>query len=245
MGRAAKWVLTVVGALGITLMAMQNCSQVEFEQLQSDELRKISDENAFVVGTRPVQLENSYQSDESGSESTPNLPDEAAEVEPPGNDTADGGTTDVGGVTESTPPAPEGGILACGQLEVQDIIIDITSIEVRVRDGEKYQLNIGSGPADLLDLARGIDFVPDRNMDLQEMRVILGEENYVLTNNGQTYPLKSQSQQNAGLLVKIDGKQELIKDVTYHLTMLFEPEFHIKSGGGECILHPNVTATLQ
>lgn len=260
MGRTAKWIVMVLGVVGLTLMAMQNCSPVEFAQIQDDQMRKISEENAFVVGTQQVNLNEAYQDNTPEIES-PGSPTD--ETEASGSDIQTDVTSEepqetVNSPTEDSTVAPtiveteattapmgESPVLACGQLEVQDIIIDIQSIDVKVSGSERYQLNIGSGPADLLDLARGIDFIPDRNMKVIEMRVMLGEENYVLTSNNQTYPLTSQSQQNAGLLVKVEGREELIKDVTYHLTLVFDPQFHVKAGGGECILHPNVRATIQ
>lgn len=208
-----------LGTVALVLGAMQNCSQVDFEAVQEQaKAAKSSSNNIFDVGSEPVQLAEDENLNDEGSESDPE---------------------DEMGVSA------EAGTLACGSLQVRDVIIDILSIEVFVDGGQTYELNIGSGPADLLDLANGIDFVPDRNLSIQQLRIILGEENYVLTVDDEIYPLKTSNQQTSGLIALLGGRTDLAKDVTYHLSLDFDPQFQVKKSGSQCQLHPNVSARIE
>ncbi|MCB0407990.1 MAG: hypothetical protein KDD34_07295 [Bdellovibrionales bacterium] len=263
MGRTGLWVLSIVLILGATLFGMQNCSQVEFAELQKEgELKKISEENALIIEPQPVKADENTdnENDESGNVSeagdeggsagdvtqTPQQNSNESENPPAAEgDSSSHESGIVGSQDDDSGEESEEGVLACGDLHVKDIIIDIQSIDVKTKEGQSYQLNIGSGPADLLDLARGIDFIPEKNMRIANLRVRLGSENYILTTDEKMYPLRTQSQESAGLLVILNGHKELAKDVTYHLTMDFDPDFQVKKAGGECKLHPNVKATIE
>ena len=250
MGRTGRWILAVLATAGLILGAMQNCSQVDFEAVkQESEAAKSAANNVFVVGSEPVQLaEDSVDPDDSRS---PDGNSRESEDEAPGfvsqedaeNSTDQGSDDSSDGSSDDS--SDEAGTIACGSLQVRDVIVDILAIEVSVEQGQTYQLNIGSGPADLLDLANGIDFIPDRNLSISQLRILLGTENYVLTVEDQIFPLRTPNQQNSGLIALLDGRTDLAKDVTYHLTLDFDPQFQVKRAGDQCQLHPNVSARIE
>lgn len=219
MNRTGKWTLGVIVTAGLILGAMQNCSQVDFAELQKAQNSKISQGNVFVVGTEPIPFEEDS-----------NLTDNTEQ--------------DLNNSTNSE-FKNEGGTLACGGLQVRDVIIDILSVEAKMDNGQVYQLNIGGGPADLLDLANGIDFIPEKNLSINQLRIVLGEENYVLGVDDKVFPLRTPNQQNSGLIVLLNGRTELAKDVTYHLAIDFDPQFDVRSVGRDCQFHPNVTAIIE
>ncbi len=229
MGRTGKWIVAVLGTAGLILGAMQNCSQVDFKTIQEQvEAAPLATNNVLIVGSEPVQLAEDVNSD--------------------GGRPVDGGRNETSVAPtsgDSMGVVVERGTLACGALQVRDVIIDILSIEVSAGQGQTYQLNIGSGPADLLDLANGIDFIPDRNLSITQLRIMLGEENYVLTVDDEIYPLKTSNQQVSGLIALLGGRTDLAKDVTYHLSLDFDPRFQVKRAGAECQLHPNVSARIE
>lgn len=261
MGRTGKWILAILGTVGLVLGAMQNCSQVDFQAVQGEaEAAKTSANNVFVVGSEPVQLPDDDDTD-SDDDRTPDADSRvtASGGSGPSGDgdgdqgsegfvessTDDGSSEDGSSDGTSDDDSGDAGTLACGSLQVRDVIIDILAIEVRAGQGQTYQLNIGSGPADLLDLANGIDFIPDRNLSITQLRILLGSENYVLTVDDQIYPLQTTNQQNSGLIALLDGRTDLAKDVTYHLTLDFDPRFQVKRAGEQCQLHPNVSARIE
>lgn len=249
--------MAILGTVGLVLGAMQNCSQVDFQAVQQEaETAKTSANNVFVVGSEPVE----FPGDDSTDPDDDRTPDGDSRItdtgafsdgEQSGDDNVSGGSSGEGFVESSADDgssddsSTDAGTLACGALQVRDVIIDILAIEVRAGQGQTYQLNIGSGPADLLDLANGIDFIPDRNLSITQLRILLGSENYVLTVDDQIYPLQTTNQQNSGLIALLDGRTDLAKDVTYHLTLDFDPQFQVKRAGDQCQLHPNVSARIE
>lgn len=209
MGRTVNWILGIMATTGIALLAMQNCSRVDFDQYEKQaDLKRIEASNQLVVSSKVV------------------IEDEEGQL-------------------VEDPSFRNLKIVSCDELNVKDIIIDILGIEVKMSSGEAYQLEIGSGPADLFDLARGIDFIPNQTMTVVSLNVLLGSDNYVLTQDEKMFPLQSLNSKGNLLQAYLPGEMVIAKDVTYHLKMDFDPLFHVRQGDKGCGLHPNVRASIE
>lgn len=103
------------------------------------------------------------------------------------------------------------------------------------------------GPVNLLQLANGNDTLlgaADLTAGhLQQLRLLLGPNNYVVV-NGQRYALETPSAQQSGL--KLNISQEVADGITYRLLLDFDAGRSIhQTGNGRYMLKPVLRSSLQ
>ncbi|RYD90245.1 MAG: DUF4382 domain-containing protein, partial [Sphingobacteriales bacterium] len=103
------------------------------------------------------------------------------------------------------------------------------------------------GPVNLLQLVNDRDTLlggADLSAgSIQQVRLVLGSNNYVVT-NGQRYALETPSAQQSGL--KINVNQDITDGVTYRLVLDFDAGRSIhQTGNGRYMLKPVIRATMQ
>lgn len=128
----------------------------------------------------------------------------------------------------------------------QAVNIDLQAVEV-IGNGNTTLLNVNAGIYNLLDLSNGNDTLiamGSLNVDkVQQIRLILGPNNSVVTSAGITYPLKTPSAQQSGL--KLQVKQELQAGVAYHVLLDFDAaQSIVEQGNGDFSLKP-VIRTIE
>jgi hypothetical protein len=126
---------------------------------------------------------------------------------------------------------------------IQEVWIDVQQIEV-LMDGSGPVILNGSHPGlyNLLDLANGKDtLLADAELppgNISQIRLILGDNNFLVTRNGDQIALKTPSEQQSGLKVQVH--QEITGGILYHLTIDFNVAKSIVFAGnsGNVILKP-------
>jgi len=127
--------------------------------------------------------------------------------------------------------------------DVKEVWVDIQQVEVIVNDGAPVLLGgIHPGLYNLLALTNGKDtlladaFIPAGKVS--QIRLILGDNNYIVTSPGEKISLKTPSAQQSGLKVQIH--QDLTGGVLYRLTLDFDVARSIVVAGnsGNIILKP-------
>lgn len=123
--------------------------------------------------------------------------------------------------------------------DYQAVNIDVQSVQIHVEDnddpaGWQTLTLLRAGVYNLLDLVNGnsalltsANFPAGR---VSQIRLILGDDNSVVTRDGETYPLKVPSGQQSGLKLKINA--DLVADVTYQLVLDFDVAKSVKDHGG-------------
>jgi len=127
--------------------------------------------------------------------------------------------------------------------DAKEVWVDIQQVEVIVNDGAPVLLSgIHPGLYNLLALTNGKDtlladaFIPAGKVS--QIRLILGDNNYIVTSLGEKISLKTPSAQQSGLKVQIH--QDLTGGLLYRLTLDFDVARSIVVAGnsGNIILKP-------
>ena len=118
--------------------------------------------------------------------------------------------------------------------DVKEVWVDIQQVEVIVNGGAPVLLGgIHPGLYNLLELTNGKDtLLADALIPAgmtSQVRLILGDNNYVITRTGQKISLKTPSAQQSGLKVQIH--QDLAGGILYRLTLDFDAARSIVQAG--------------
>ncbi len=127
---------------------------------------------------------------------------------------------------------------------VKEVWVDIQQIEILMSDTSHPLILNGSHPGvyNLLDFSDGKDtLLADATIPpgtISQIRLILGDNNYIITTNGVRIPLKTPSAQESGLKVQIH--QEVSGGILYRLTLDFDAGRSIVKAGnsGNYLLKP-------
>jgi len=127
--------------------------------------------------------------------------------------------------------------------DVKEVWVDIQQVEVIVNDQAPVILG-GAHPGiyNLLDLTNGKDtlladaMIPAGN--ISQIRLVLGDNNYIVTHAGEKLPLKTPSAQQSGLKVQVH--QAVSGGILYRLILDFDVSRSIVQAGnsGNIILKP-------
>jgi hypothetical protein len=129
-------------------------------------------------------------------------------------------------------------------IEVQDIKINSTS---DAENGWVSLEGVRRGTYNLLDLVNGKDtLLADATIPsgrVQQIRLVLGKENYVKT-GGEMLKLETPSAQQSGL--KLNIHQDVVEGITYKLLLDFNVAKSVhQSGNGKYILKPTIRTVMQ
>lgn len=126
---------------------------------------------------------------------------------------------------------------------VKEVWVDIKEIKIRMGDsGEITLANSYPGVYNLLDLTNGRDTIlADAEIPagrISQIRLVLGNNNYIITKNNERIDLTTQSAQQSGLKVQI--QQDVTGGVLYRLILDFDAGKSIVKAGnsGKFILKP-------
>lgn len=124
--------------------------------------------------------------------------------------------------------------------------IDLQAVEI-TGNGVTTTLNVNPGIYNLLDFANGVDTLiatGSLTVDkVQQIRLILGPNNTIVTSAGITYPLKTPSAQQSGL--KLQVHQDLQAGVAYYVLLDFDAaQSIVEHGNGDYSLKP-VIRTIE
>ena len=132
--------------------------------------------------------------------------------------------------------------------DYEQVLVDVQAIEV-ILDGETHQLPVAEpGVYDLLELTGGVSALLVETVlpagKLSQIRLVLGEENSVVTTEG-TLHLTTPSAQQSGL--KLNVHQDLESGILYNFILDFNVDKSIieANNGDGLILRPVVRATLE
>lgn len=127
--------------------------------------------------------------------------------------------------------------------DIKEVWVDIRQVEIIVNNGDPYLLpGVHQGLYNLLDLTNGKDtlladaMIPTGN--ISQLRLILGDNNFLVSHSGEKLALKTPSAQQSGLKVQIH--QELSGGILYRLILDFDVARSIVQAGnsGNIILKP-------
>ncbi len=127
--------------------------------------------------------------------------------------------------------------------EIQEVWIDVKEVRINMKDTSWITLD-GAHPGvyNLLDLTDGKDtLLADAQIpagDISQIRLILGDNNYIITKNGEKIELTTPSAQQSGLKVQIH--EVVTGGVLYRLILDFDAGKSIVKAGesGKYILKP-------
>jgi hypothetical protein len=127
---------------------------------------------------------------------------------------------------------------------VKEVWVDIQQIEILMSDTTHPLILNGSHPGvyNLLDFSDGKDtLLADATIPpgtISQIRLILGDNNYIITNDGAKIPMKTPSAQESGLKVQVH--QEVSGGILYRLTLDFDAGKSIVKAGnsGNYLLKP-------
>jgi hypothetical protein len=127
---------------------------------------------------------------------------------------------------------------------VKEVWVDIQQIEILMGDTSKPIILNGSHPGmyNLLDFSDGKDtLLADATIPpgtISQIRLILGDNNYIITKDDVKIPLKTPSAQESGLKVQVH--QEVSGGILYRLTLDFNAGMSIVKAGnsGNYLLKP-------
>lgn len=131
--------------------------------------------------------------------------------------------------------------------DYEQVLVDVQAIEV-ILDGEAHELPVTQpGVYDLLELTGGVSAMLVETVlpagKLSQMRLILGEENSIVTETD-TIALKTPSAQQSGL--KVNVHQDLEERILYSFILDFNVDKSVVETPGEgLILKPVLRATLE
>jgi hypothetical protein len=150
------------------------------------------------------------------------------------NDKSTAGTTSRLQVSLTDGPDPS----------VKEVWVDIQQIEILMGDTTKPIILNGSHPGmyNLLDFSDGKDtLLADATIPpgtISQIRLILGDNNYIITMDGVKIPMKTPSAQESGLKVQVH--QPVTGGILYRLTLDFDAGKSIVKAGnsGNYLLKP-------
>lgn len=126
---------------------------------------------------------------------------------------------------------------------VKEVWVDIKEIKIRMGDsGEITLANSYPGVYNLLDLTNGKDTILANAEipagSISQIRLVLGDNNYIITKNDERIDLTTPSAQQSGLKVQI--QQDVTGGVLYRLILDFDAAKSIVKAGnsGQYILKP-------
>jgi hypothetical protein len=127
---------------------------------------------------------------------------------------------------------------------VKEVWVDIQQIEILMSDTTHPLILNGSHPGvyNLLDFSDGKDtLLADATIPpgtISQIRLILGDNNYIITKDGVKIPMKTPSAQESGLKVQVH--QEVSGGILYRLTLDFDAGKSIVKAGnsGNYLLKP-------
>ena len=127
---------------------------------------------------------------------------------------------------------------------VKEVWVEINQIEILMDDTTHPLILNGSHPGlyNLLDLTNGKDtLLADATIPagkISQIRLILGENNFLITQTGEKIALKTPSAQQSGLKVQVH--QEIAGGILYRLTLDFDVARSIVFAGnsGQVLLKP-------
>jgi hypothetical protein len=127
---------------------------------------------------------------------------------------------------------------------VKEVWVEVNQIEILMGDSSKPLILEGSHPGlyNLLDLTNGKDtLLADATIPagtISQIRLILGDNNYIVTKAGDKMPLKTPSGQESGLKVQIH--QDVTGGILYRITLDFDAGRSIVFAGnsGQVLLKP-------
>jgi hypothetical protein len=135
--------------------------------------------------------------------------------------------------------------------DYDQVVIDIKDVQINVStdSSEKWQSlsTVKGGSYDLLRLVNDDDTLL-ANSDiptgtLHQMRLVLGDNNYVVV-NGQNIPLQTPSAQQSGL--KLNVQQKITSGILYTITLDFDAAKSIvKTGNDKYILKPVIRTVFN
>lgn len=131
-----------------------------------------------------------------------------------------------------------------GNLSIKEVWVDVQQIEILPGDTSKPILLTGvhAGMYNLLELTNGKDtLLADASIpagSISQIRLILGDNNYIVTSTGEKLALKTPSAQQSGLKVQVH--QDVQGGSLYRLTLDFDVARSIVVAGnsGNIILKP-------
>ncbi|MDE3247947.1 MAG: DUF4382 domain-containing protein [Bacteroidota bacterium] len=131
-----------------------------------------------------------------------------------------------------------------GNVAIKEVWVDVRQIEIMPGDTSKPILLSGvhAGVYNLLELTNGKDtLLADASIpagSISQIRLILGDNNYIVTSTGEKLPLKTPSAQQSGLKVQVH--QDVLGGSLYRLTLDFDVARSIVVAGnsGNIILKP-------
>lgn len=131
-----------------------------------------------------------------------------------------------------------------GNVAIKEVWVDVRQIEIMPGDTSKPILLSGvhAGVYNLLELTNGKDtLLADASIpagSISQIRLILGDNNYIVTSTGEKLPLKTPSAQQSGL--KVHVHQDVLGGSLYRLTLDFDVARSIVVAGnsGNIILKP-------
>jgi Domain of unknown function (DUF4382) len=127
---------------------------------------------------------------------------------------------------------------------VRQVWIDVQQIEILMSDTTHPIILNGSHPGiyNLLDFSNGKDtLLADATIppgSISQIRLILGDNNFIVTKEGEKIPLKTPSAQESGLKVQVH--QDVTGGILYRLTLDFDAGKSIVKAGnsGNYLLKP-------
>jgi hypothetical protein len=133
--------------------------------------------------------------------------------------------------------------LTDGPADVKEVWVDIREVKIKMSDTSEITVG-GAHPGvyNLLDLTNGKDTIlADAEIpagSISQIRLVLGDNNYIITNSGQKISMTTPSAQQSGLKVQI--KQDVTGGVLYRLILDFDAGKSIVKAGnsGKYILKP-------
>jgi len=127
--------------------------------------------------------------------------------------------------------------------DAKEVWVDVKGVEI-IMDGQAPKVLDGSYPGlyNLLDFTNGKDTIIADAMvpagKLSQIRLILGDNNYIVTKSNETIPLKTPSGQESGLKVQVH--QDVTGGILYRLVLDFDAGKSIVKAGnsGNYLLKP-------
>lgn len=137
--------------------------------------------------------------------------------------------------------------------DYKEVWIDVKDIRINVSDADDQNWNslpgVHPGMYNLLDLVNDKDTIlADAEIPsgkLSQIRLVLGDNNYIITNKGEKLMLTTPSAQQSGL--KLNINQPVIGGIINKLTLDFDVAKSIVEAGnsGKYILKPVIRAVLE
>lgn len=133
------------------------------------------------------------------------------------------------------------------------VYIDIQDVNINYSDsddnGWQSLSGVRKGKYNLLDLVNDKDtLLADAYINsgvVKEIRLVLGDDNYVVTNSGETIRLQTPSGQSSGVKLKLNST--VAADILYKLVLDFDvaKSIHEAGGSGKYMLKPVIRGFME